>query len=1100
MGKARLRRQMLPVLLATAGVMLLVPLPVSGQESVLPAVFAGNPSDSLAVSWSGSNGSVIGLTHSNAGIRFTGSGNSLTGGVGYVTSFQNLGANNSFDPAPAQTAQQPFPMSVEVASFQPGGSKADAAGVDFHDMSNLCSQQGTFTISAPSLAAGLYWVPCKITISASNLTATVTIVSTGQVTLSGSGHNLTPFVDNLAFYTTSTSSSAVTISGSNSTYQGAIVAPQGRIRVTGGNDIFDCGLLAHRILISGSGADIAGCVIEEPAPAPEVVHIVTPGEGELVFAITQVAVAVSPEGAVGTVDLLIDGQIVDTSPISSGSAGLSWDTTTFDDGQRLIEVQARDASGQVSATASVTVEVVNGFDTAGRLVADFEAGRIDVTDYVELGLTGLLMPELLPARYQTEPTESDDESNGLVIEYLQYWSQLDQPTQERLGAAIEAARVLDFAYVTELLGGSVPEGPQGFATLQASSPWPECVETPSGVAGFPDYLLCTHDTGGFVITYQLPQGLFPANGVAEVDDYHRVGTLVIPCDETCKQASGYVAVPDYVDRVAAALEHGWNIYQGLGFDMPPLPVKVTIMKARAHVYPTSLQLGVIEVGWKPTIVVNNRNDQFSTPRHELFHMVQYEYVGVNQIAGGPGVWAWLEATANWAAHQAVRPSDNVGIPDTEQDSPYYLRIGAVLSRSNWWALTFEDVIPLANPYRSQQRQYGTFILAEHLDQHLDPPDTDTTIIERTWQLIDAGADAPTAIEQVVDEQDWNLADQLADYHVDSFILTAQEGLGFTDPDAALWEDQLNAPPEGSGIDALPDRRPKTTDHDFDSVGDVWDPTDDERPFLVAGGAVYLAIDLLDSEGDPIVADLEVEVPAIDEVAVSLLLFDGYPNLCAVQPPSIRIDGGPGTAAEATVPLSGACDEAVVVISHTGLVPGPVGSLEPGWPGFGPFRNGVQVDWEASLSPESGSPTNLDFETGDLTGWVIVDSGDPGTQYDVITPGLDGTNYAFLLQSTGQPIDGIQQSIDWQYANCSVQALADGTGGTTVALRVLRPDGSIWGEHQYTFTGSEADPVELFVGNGPTFYLPDPFTIQLLYLAGTGGVEAVFDEVVIGDCT
>jgi hypothetical protein len=77
------------VVLSLAWSMVTVPLPAAGQDSVLPAVFAGNQADALAVSWSGSNGTVTGAVHSNAGIRFTGSGNSLNGGVGYGLRLQS---------------------------------------------------------------------------------------------------------------------------------------------------------------------------------------------------------------------------------------------------------------------------------------------------------------------------------------------------------------------------------------------------------------------------------------------------------------------------------------------------------------------------------------------------------------------------------------------------------------------------------------------------------------------------------------------------------------------------------------------------------------------------------------------------------------------------------------------------------------------------------------------------------------------------------------------------------------------------------------------------------------------------------------------------
>jgi hypothetical protein len=61
------------------------------------------------------------------------------------------------------------------------------------------------------------------------------------------------------------------------------------------------------------------------------------------------------------------------------------------------------------------------------------------------------------------------------------------------------------------------------------------------------------------------------------------------------------------------------------------------------------------------------------------------------------------------------------------------------------------------------------------------------------------------------------------------------------------------------------------------------------------------------------------------------------------------------------------------------------------------------------------------------------------------------------------------------------------------------DGSTWGSDSYTFTGEETAPVQLFV-DGPTFYLPTVYTIQLLYVASSTAVDLVIDEVKIGECT
>lgn len=708
--------------------------------------------------------------------------------------------------------------------------------------------------------------------------------------------------------------------------------------------------------------------------APSGISISAPSDGEFVFSSTQVSAAVSPVTAVGSVDFLVDGVLVGSTPIVAGVASFSWDTSSSADGLRMLELQARGLTGPPVATAAVEVQVANGLNTAARLSADLAAERITLPSYVELGITSLMAEELLPTRYQTSQAISE-EATALVIEYLQHWGALDPAIQLRLGNAIDAAHQLDFAYMAELLGGSPGSGSQ----VAAVDDWPECVELPSGGLGLGVYVRCTHASERFVIAYTV-ESASAEDGVAEEDKYSRAGSSVTLCDPV--DWGNCNLVPDYVDRVAAALEHGWDTYENLEFVLPPNPAKVAIEAGRARVVPTKLEFLGTPIGfWEPTIVLNNTSNYFSTARHELFHLFQYEYVSLDQIPSQSGVWAWLEASAQWGAHQAARVSDNVGVAVT--DGVYYDRLGAVLSRPNWWALAFEDDFSVFNSFRSQRRQYGTFLLAEHLEEHLDAPGASTTVVERTWELIGEGATAPAAIGRVVEENspdDWTLGELLADYHLDSYILTDVDPLGFLDPDADEWRQKLSSPPFGSGISALPDERPAAVTHDFDAVGEVWDPADTERLHVVAGGAEYVLMNLLDEDGVPLVADLVVDVPAIEEIASSLVLFDGYPNLCSVQPASFRIDAGPGTAASIVLPLQGACDEAVLILSHTGLVPGPQGDLAPGVLG-----NGVQVDWTARIE---GGFANLAFEEGDLRGWLALPN-NPGTTFTVTPDGESG---------------------------------------------------------------------------------------------------------------
>ncbi|MGF1617251.1 MAG: S8 family serine peptidase [Acidimicrobiia bacterium] len=153
-------------------------------------------------------------------------------------------------------------------------------------------------------------------------------------------------------------------------------------------------------------------------------------------------------------------------------------------------------------------------------------------------------------------------------------------------------------------------------------------------------------------------------------------------------------------------------------------------------------------------------------------------------------------------------------------------------------------------------------------------------------------------------------------------------------------------------------------------------------------------------------------------------------------------------------------------------------------------------------PTAGPATNFDFETGDLTGWSIVDSGDVGTQSQVVSPGLDGTSHAFRLDSTGAPVDGIEQTVQRGIFNeCGINLLVTGEAGTTIRVEILdASDSSLWASVEYTFDGSETEPVAFNSITGPTFSLPAIYTIRLLYVQRLfESASATFDEVELALC-
>jgi RHS repeat-associated protein/uncharacterized repeat protein (TIGR01451 family) len=205
----------------------------------------------------GSNNMVTGLTHSNNTIRISGSNHQLTGGTEYRTTIGVTGSGTVIDPAATQKPSGPLPQTFTFGDYQPGGRAALAAGARYFIIASSECKGGKWKPKKP-LATGLYNVPCGIQVSGADVAGQVTLVAKGDIQVSGSDTSFTPFIDGLLFFTTSTGSTAVDLSGSRHTYHGAIHAPNGGIDLTGSDHKLDCGVVAQTARISGSRNAISG--------------------------------------------------------------------------------------------------------------------------------------------------------------------------------------------------------------------------------------------------------------------------------------------------------------------------------------------------------------------------------------------------------------------------------------------------------------------------------------------------------------------------------------------------------------------------------------------------------------------------------------------------------------------------------------------------------------------------------------------------------------------------------------------------------------------------------------------------------------------------
>src|SRR5688572_18466330 len=109
-------------------------------------LWANSQTNSLTLEISGSTNQIQGLTRSNRNIQIGGSNNTFTGRVEYVTTFNNGGGGNVFLGGTSQVAASAAPLSFNIADYAPGGSKAVAAGANYHFIN------GNYTFTAADIA------------------------------------------------------------------------------------------------------------------------------------------------------------------------------------------------------------------------------------------------------------------------------------------------------------------------------------------------------------------------------------------------------------------------------------------------------------------------------------------------------------------------------------------------------------------------------------------------------------------------------------------------------------------------------------------------------------------------------------------------------------------------------------------------------------------------------------------------------------------------------------------------------------------------------------------------------------------------------------
>jgi hypothetical protein len=191
--------------------------------------------------------------HSDGGVKVRANGSSLTGGVEYATTYTQSGNGLKVAPDPVQVAAGGSPLTVDVAAWRPGGSRATALGSGYRAVPSSACANGRWTPAKSDLGAAVTYVPCAVTLDKA-IAGAGALVADGPITVSGSGVHLDATAQGFDL----ASSDAITVTGSGFQTAAAIWAQRG-VSLSGRGAKLACGIYADTVSLTGAGTKISAC-------------------------------------------------------------------------------------------------------------------------------------------------------------------------------------------------------------------------------------------------------------------------------------------------------------------------------------------------------------------------------------------------------------------------------------------------------------------------------------------------------------------------------------------------------------------------------------------------------------------------------------------------------------------------------------------------------------------------------------------------------------------------------------------------------------------------------------------------------------------------
>ena len=122
---------------------------------------------------------------------------------------------------------------------------------------------------------------------------------------------------------------------------------------------------------------------------------------------------------------------------------MSGSSTSTADGPHTLAARAQYSSGPARTSATTDITVNNGLNTQQRLQVDLATDAIDLDEFTEYGVKGLLNQDAIPARYQSEAEPSVDPTAGVLSYLANGWESIGSATQDEIESFVTGSVEVD---------------------------------------------------------------------------------------------------------------------------------------------------------------------------------------------------------------------------------------------------------------------------------------------------------------------------------------------------------------------------------------------------------------------------------------------------------------------------------------------------------------------------------------------------------------------------------------------------------------------------------------------------------------------------------